>query len=536
MSLFQTSLSCVEGDILLFIGLLQLIYLYFMITTIIKWQLERLYIKSCFGSFDSLCPSGPGKVDNPVKLFEEKVSLFGQSKPNKVGQRMKSYKESIDELQHHIAAPAFMKIGRYVALLRRRNSPILVYAMPRIEHAFMLRTFEQRRLETFPIGWRYTGNRSARSLARAGFFYAGCRDTIQCAYCEGSLSRLERWSGELSPMDEHARSFNYCRPGRKRNTNALSPEELKNLTLFGPQRDPTTNSPRLSLNFGHFGISTDRPFHKDFAVFDRRMQSFSSKWPSNIAERVTTFDLCRAGLFYDGKDDQVRCFFCSGVLRNWEAGDEPWKEHARWHPNCKFLLDIKGKAYVDHVHATTATHKKCVRPTLYRGNATRLRQEQQDMKDVCQRLGYTPERIDRAFFLHFKPFKDVRSLLRYIDELEKYNPESLSDEVLAESLADRDIKGISTVKTRKPPRTREVHGLQQQNNPKHQSCACRVCEQKTGMFVEARHVSLPCGHLNYCDNCNREEEKRSQNFMYTPRCPAPKCGKLVTSTLKIYYT
>ncbi len=33
-----------------------------------------------------------------------------------------------------------------------------------------------------------------------------------------------------------------------------------------------------------------------------------------------------------GHGDNVKCFFCDGGLRNWEPGDDPWQEHAKWFP------------------------------------------------------------------------------------------------------------------------------------------------------------------------------------------------------------
>lgn len=33
-----------------------------------------------------------------------------------------------------------------------------------------------------------------------------------------------------------------------------------------------------------------------------------------------------------GKRDAVQCFSCGGCLGNWEDGDDPWKEHAKWFP------------------------------------------------------------------------------------------------------------------------------------------------------------------------------------------------------------
>ena len=48
-----------------------------------------------------------------------------------------------------------------------------------------------------------------------------------------------------------------------------------------------------------------------------------------------------------GVGDSVRCYHCGGGLRNWEEGDVPFEEHAKWYPTCPHVLLVKGQTYVD---------------------------------------------------------------------------------------------------------------------------------------------------------------------------------------------
>ena len=41
--------------------------------------------------------------------------------------------------------------------------------------------------------------------------------------------------------------------------------------------------------------------------------------------------------WFPGNQDAVHCFYCGGVLRNWEPDDDPWREHRHWFPYCEFL-------------------------------------------------------------------------------------------------------------------------------------------------------------------------------------------------------
>ena len=56
----------------------------------------------------------------------------------------------------------------------------------------------------------------------------------------------------------------------------------------------------------------------------------------------------------------MRCHYCDGGLRNWEPGDVPWEEHARWFPFCKFVIKMKGRDYTEEIKAkyeVTTVHR-----------------------------------------------------------------------------------------------------------------------------------------------------------------------------------
>ena len=52
---------------------------------------------------------------------------------------------------------------------------------------------------------------------------------------------------------------------------------------------------------------------------------------------------------WTGLSDHVRCFHCGNGLRNWEKDDDPWEEHARWYPECNYVLLKKGQEFIDKV-------------------------------------------------------------------------------------------------------------------------------------------------------------------------------------------
>jgi len=62
------------------------------------------------------------------------------------------------------------------------------------------------RLTTFS-DWPATAKVAAADLARAGFFYTGGTDRVQCAFCEGFL---RNWLLGDTPEGEHRRHFPDC--------------------------------------------------------------------------------------------------------------------------------------------------------------------------------------------------------------------------------------------------------------------------------------------------------------------------------------
>ena len=65
--------------------------------------------------------------------------------------------------------------------------------------------------------------------------------------------------------------------------------------------------------------------------------------------------------FTVGLSDHVRCFHCGNGLRNWEMEDKPWEEHARWYPDCNFVLLSKGQEFIDKVSYPSL----CISSILY---------------------------------------------------------------------------------------------------------------------------------------------------------------------------
>uniref|UniRef100_A0A8C2Z2S9 Baculoviral IAP repeat containing 2 n=1 Tax=Cyclopterus lumpus TaxID=8103 RepID=A0A8C2Z2S9_CYCLU len=168
---------------------------------------------------------------------------------------------------------------------------------------------EQDRLDTFHP-WTLSIITPAE-LAKAGFYYLGQGDRVACFSCGGQLSN---WEPGDKAVSEHQRHYPNCRFVR------------------GERAD------NVSLNVSNPAMQQS----------DERLLTFVN-WPSRIPVRPD--QLAKAGFYYVGRNDDVKCFCCDGGLRCWESGDDPWVEHAKWFPRCEYLLQEKGQEFVHQIQA-----------------------------------------------------------------------------------------------------------------------------------------------------------------------------------------
>uniref|UniRef100_A0A8C3MAR8 RING-type E3 ubiquitin transferase n=1 Tax=Geospiza parvula TaxID=87175 RepID=A0A8C3MAR8_GEOPR len=199
--------------------------------------------------------------------------------------------------------------------------------------ASRLRTFQQ---------WPRAAPVSARDLVDAGFFYVGPGDEVQCFCCGGVL---KDWRPGDCPLIEHVHFFPSCQ--YVRGESAGNQEMLSLQEIFD-----TVDGQFLSVLQGIVSEETampNEPEYPEMVTEEMRLSTFEN-WPQNSSMHPE--QLARAGFFYTGRGDVVRCFYCDGGVRSWSLGDDPWREHAKWYPECEFLLHSRGREFVNSVQAT----------------------------------------------------------------------------------------------------------------------------------------------------------------------------------------
>nr|XP_022288749.1 putative inhibitor of apoptosis [Crassostrea virginica]XP_022288750.1 putative inhibitor of apoptosis [Crassostrea virginica]XP_022288751.1 putative inhibitor of apoptosis [Crassostrea virginica]XP_022288752.1 putative inhibitor of apoptosis [Crassostrea virginica]XP_022288753.1 putative inhibitor of apoptosis [Crassostrea virginica]XP_022288754.1 putative inhibitor of apoptosis [Crassostrea virginica] len=281
------------------------------------------------------------------------------------------------------------------------------------------------------------------------------------------------------------------------------------------------------------GINFDRPKYPSYAVVAVRISSFSH-WPSTLTQ--TPRALAIAGFFYAGYGDYTRCFFCGGGLRNWEPGDDPWTEHARWFPKCAFTRQNKGDQFVALVQVQ---HQELVALEASNGHhneqtngldlASNENSSQLDVTSLpafqsIQEMGYQSHIIRRAFDLLKKTKEpiDVKAedLLDVIVDME----ENAGNDILPSSVTGttQEVKEVKVTATRSNTDTNNTQGkltnpsvkstttgsgtsgaeqeitqsLLEENRQLKDLMICKIC-----MENEASIAMLPCGHLCCCTDC-----------------------------------
>ncbi|XP_069136391.1 uncharacterized protein [Argopecten irradians] len=167
--------------------------------------------------------------------------------------------------------------------------------------------------------WPHRNAHDIDRLVTAGFFYTGAEDIVRCFYCDIGLAE---WDRDDDPWVEHARHSPECPYLR----NQKGQDYINNIQ---------TQWARIYA-----------PKHPQHSQVEERRRTFRHEnWPrDNVLQ--TPVQLAAAGFFYTGDGDTVRCHYCDGGLREWEPEDDPWGEHARWFPFCKFVLKIKGVDFI----------------------------------------------------------------------------------------------------------------------------------------------------------------------------------------------
>ncbi|XP_042203698.1 death-associated inhibitor of apoptosis 2-like isoform X2 [Homarus americanus] len=379
-----------------------------------------------------------------------------------------------------------MTPGKDITILHKEKKPDCIFAQSfnrskKFASYDSLR-FEKERLETFiewPVPWL-----PPRDLAADGFYYLRTADHCACVFCRGIVGA---WEMGDTPRGEHQRHFPHCpfirgqpvgniplvhsgilsKLSPSTGATHLSTKHGVGVDVCGTPRHmagsyPENRPPKNgSMVFEGMGL----PQHsgakrKDYLTYDSRLASFV-RWPELVKQKPE--ELADAGFFYCGLSDHVRCFHCGSGLRNWESDDKPWDEHARWYPECNFVLFKKGQEFIDKVRrenppyirsqpsgkATTSTSASAAAPVKQTISESELDPLMElDIIRAVLNMGFPQDKVRAA--LHRKleqtglPFFSlepcIEAVLQYMEEetrqtLQKASNRGIENEATAQQVA-----------------------------------------------------------------------------------------------------
>ncbi|KAK7808644.1 hypothetical protein U0070_010043, partial [Myodes glareolus] len=242
---------------------------------------------------------------------------------------------------------------------------------------------EAKRLKTF-VTYDTFRSWTPQEMAAAGFYHTGVKHGVQCFCCSlilfGTSLRktpienhkrlrpecaflLGKDVGNIGKYDIRVRSPEKLRGGKARYreeetrlesfenwpfyAHGTSPRVLSAAGFvftdvnFFKRRNPQRKLPSIGEHFVNSWVRRELPvasaYSNDsvFANEELRLDTFKD-WPHESPVAVEA--LVRAGLFYTGRSDTVRCFSCEGCMWKWEEGDDPLEEHTKFFPNLWTLL------------------------------------------------------------------------------------------------------------------------------------------------------------------------------------------------------
>lgn len=321
--------------------------------------------------------------------------------------------------------------------------------------------------------WTYSHIQDPVYLVDAGFYYIGKEDIVRCYFCDIGLAE---WDAEDDPWSEHARHSPECEYLKREK----GPEFIENIQVSWRQ--------------------IYCPRHPEFSDYHVRVETYAN-WPSDLDQRPNA--LAEAGFYYTGEDDVVRCHYCDGGLRQWEPGDVPWTEHARWFPFCKYIVKIKGLAFVEDIarRYNFLTQSPAVDPETQMiddamSEGQRYSNLPNEVYDRILELGYTCRQINRAFHQHVqmtgRRHASADELTNILLENDFSVPSPINNQP---STAAKEV----AMKTPSDIENLEPEKLLDMNKQLRSQLICIICNKN-----ESNIVFIPCGHRNTCENCSKD--------------------------------
>lgn len=238
--------------------------------------------------------------------------------------------------------------GLRVSVSAWKDSAVLeTHRRLRPECAFVKSTFEllrysdDARLDTFD-DWPYTRTGiTPFHMSECALFYTHRDDEVMCCFCNNCM---RYWKYGMEPFHVHTISTIMNTPPCP----FVGNREMCLHLLYdtcGMEDDMIPPTVSSSSSWTPRPRQVVAPLRPDLKYREQRVATFPA---ATTQFAVDVGKLATAGFFYVGDgDDKTCCFHCGLGVYRWNADDDPWTEHARWKPNCQFVLLRKGADFIE---------------------------------------------------------------------------------------------------------------------------------------------------------------------------------------------
>ncbi|XP_026875021.2 baculoviral IAP repeat-containing protein 7 isoform X1 [Electrophorus electricus] len=345
---------------------------------------------------------------------------------------------------------------------------------------------EEDRLRTFQ-NWPRDAPVTPADLARAGFYFLESDDAVRCFCCKGTL---KDWVRGDHPFEEHRRHFPACDFVLGRNVGNVA----------RPARSTDSVDGQVLSQQMQEQVTTGQAVCPEMGSEESRLATFHN-WPRGAL--IQPDALARAGFFYTGHGDNVTCFFCDGALRDWESGDNPWQEHAKWFPRCEFLLQARGQENVNTIQQSYVNTSEMVGaiqtptaghvPTNHESLSGVEAAVSSPVVQAALQMGFQRALVEglaqSRYLLTGHQYTSISNLVADIlREEEEQGSEPSTDPVARQG---GSTGGMTTQASAAQNLSTEERLRQLQEER-----TCKVC-----MDHQVSMVFIPCGHLVVCRDC-----------------------------------
>ncbi|NWY48746.1 XIAP ligase, partial [Sylvia atricapilla] len=334
---------------------------------------------------------------------------------------------------------------------------------------------EETRLKSFH-NWPLNGQLTPQELANAGFYYTGVGDQVACFCCGG---KLKNWEPSDRAWSEHKRHFPKC--------------------LFVLGRDiGNVSSESLPAELGISDLSNaQHPRNPSMAKYGKRLQTFLS-WIYPVDKE----QLAEAGFYSVGNGDHVVCFHCGGGLQDWKENEDPWDQHAKWFPGCRFVTKEKGIEFINNVHLRDGCSDSTVSFLLI-NHFVKIEKINNPLVQSAIAMGFS--------------LSEIRNTME--KRLQMTGESHTSVEDLVADLSAQKENTREEEPNEIPVEQDELIHTEEKLRRLQEEKLCKIC-----MAKDVSVVFIPCGHLvackecaqflNECPLCRSDIMKIQEIFMY----------------------